>query len=178
MKNPQRKHIILTVVVVTLLFALATAGAYQLLKPATPKPSPTPGAGKDTNVQAGPDEDTSTDPAATPVADPSRPSSATLAKPIGPNNNLSTVSLSGQYTTMESTCRSVDGATCQIYAKKGSQRLTVSDPKSIDADSQNDGVILDWSAKSLTTGTWQITAVASKGGQTAESDPQLLEVRQ
>ncbi len=109
-----------------------------------------------------------------PVPNPSHPVSS-LAKPIGPNNNTGTVSLSGA-TGMESVCRSVSGASCYIQASKDGKTIKVSVAKTVGSDTASDGVILDWDANQLTVGTWIIQAVASKDGQTASSDPQTLRV--
>lgn len=127
-----------------------------------------------TKTNAGPEGDTTSKPA-TPQSSPGHPISS-LAKPIGPNNNTSTISLSGGATGMESTCRSVAGASCYIQATKGSQVITVSVSKTIGSDSASDGVVLDWDANKLSTGTWSIQAVATKDGQTAISDAQNLKV--
>jgi hypothetical protein len=75
---------------------------------------------------------------------------------------------------MESTCRSVAGASCYIQATKDSQVIIVSQTKTIGGDS--DGVVLDWDANQLSVGTWSISAVAAKDGSKAVSDPQALKV--
>ncbi|HUC19875.1 MAG TPA: hypothetical protein VMR98_00050 [Candidatus Polarisedimenticolaceae bacterium] len=111
-----------------------------------------------------------------PAPNPSHPPASTLAKPIGPGNNTSNVSLSGA-TGMESVCRSVPGASCYIQASKDGQVLKVSEAKVIGSTSGSDGVILNWDAKQLSAGQWQIQAIAAKDGQTAASDAQALMVR-
>lgn len=170
--NPMNPRML--VLLVTLFVVLVAALMLQFVNPfkvatntLTQTPSP------DTKVHAGPEHDApsvSTTPASTttPVS--------SLAKPVGPNNNTSTIDLFGPTTMMESTCRSIVGATCYIKAAKGSQTIRVSETKTVSGLS--DGVILDWDAKQLDAGTWSIYAVTSKDGHEAESDPQDLVVKQ
>ncbi|HEX7260088.1 MAG TPA: hypothetical protein VF272_04125 [Candidatus Saccharimonadia bacterium] len=181
MKKTAKNKTIITALVIIALVALSGAAYVKVgQKPAeqtatnaeTSASTPSPGP-------AGPAHDTPTSasPAAsTPQPNPSHPASTTLAKPIGPNNNTSSVSLSGA-TSMESVCRSVPGASCYIQASKSGATIRVSDAKIVGSSAGSDGVIFSWDAKQLSAGQWQIQAIATKDGQTAASDSQLLRVQ-
>ncbi len=153
--------------------ALIVVGVAAYIK--ATQPGYTPSSSADTEIHAGPNTDTSPAPTTTPQPNPSRPTSSTLAQPIGPINNTSSVSLSGP-TGMESVCRSLAGASCYIEATRDTQTIKVSDTKVIGSTTASDGVIFNWNAKQLSLGQWSIRAVASKDGQSAKSNPQLLTV--
>ena len=108
------------------------------------------------------------------VSVPGHPTTTTLARPIGPNNNVQTIDLA-QTSSMESTCQSVPGASCVIQATMDGKTLTVSQEQTI-SSSDITGVILNWSADQLSVGNWQIRAVATYQGQTAASVPEQLTV--
>lgn len=170
-----KKRIKSRVIIVLTLVAVAALGAAAYVKV---HQKPTADSTADTKVHSGPATDKSTKSQAaqttTTTSNPSHPQSA-LAKPIGPNNNTGSVSLSGN-TMMESTCRSVAGASCFIRATMGSAVKTVSETKVVGNEAYSDGVVLDWDANQLSTGTWMIQAIASKDSQEAVSDPQSLKV--
>lgn len=180
MRKQKNKKMILLVAII----AVAAVGAAlyvkhnQATKPADTKVHAGPASDKDQQASASEKKSTATSSSTNnQVSTPNHPVSSSLAKPIGPNNNTSRVSLSGA-SGMESTCRSVPGASCYIQATKGSQVITVSDTKTIGSDPTSDGVVFDWDANKLSVGTWSIRAVASKDGSSASSDPQSLEVTQ
>ncbi len=136
----------------------------------------------DTNQHAGPatdkdskTSDTTTTSTSQQVANPDHPIASTLAKPIGPNNNTGTVSLSSGATGMESTCRSVPGVGCYIQGTLNGRTVVLSQTKTI-TNGTSDGVILVWDAKQLSAGNWLIYAEATKDGQQTLSDPQMLRV--
>jgi hypothetical protein len=166
-------------ILIILLVVVAATGAFLTLKNRPTAASST--TTSDTKVHAGPASDSSqkAEPQKQPqpqqVSTPDHPISSTLAKPIGPNNNTGTVSLSGGATTMESTCRSVAGVNCYIQATQNGRTIVVSDTKTIGSGT-SDGVIFDWDAKQLSQGDWSITAVTTKDGQKATSDSQNLKV--
>jgi hypothetical protein len=159
--------------------AILAVGSALYVKASQKKATPSPGqtSTQDTTTHAGPATDQSTKspqtPTPTSVSTPDHPITSSLAKPIGPNDNTGSVSLSGA-TMMESTCRSVAGASCYIQATKDTQVIIVSQTKTIGGDA--DGVVLDWDANQLSVGTWSISAVAAKDGSKAVSDPQTLKV--
>ncbi len=165
---------LLTVLVVVLIVAAWSWNSSRTANTVTPQPSdaiPTPN--RDTATHAGPKNDTAPTPqaSATPEPNPDHPVSATLAKPIGPNNSSGTASRSSD---LDSTCQSVTGASCYIQATMDGHVVIVSDTKTITADSQ--GVDLPWSVSKLTVGDWSIRAVATKNGQKALSSEQILKV--
>lgn len=166
----------LILVIVGAAIVLSRHAKVAALPRASASPTATPTA-QDTAVHAGPGQDNaggSSAPIQTPLSNPDHPVTSTLAKPIGPENNVSSVSLAGT-TAMESTCRSVAGASCRIDATMGTTTITVGPTKSISGGA-SDGAVFDWNANKLTTGTWSIVAVATKDAQTVKSDPQTLEV--
>ncbi len=127
---------------------------------------------------------TSPSPTPSPSTDPQY-NSSTLAKPTQTiNKSHSYVSLSAtdqadpQHSpSMDSTCTSVAGATCEIRATLGGTVITVVPATPVDTSTL--GIDVAWNAKDrgLTPGTWVITAVAKKDGQTSTSDPISIEVR-
>jgi hypothetical protein len=86
----------------------------------TPQPSasvPMGGHGPNTTVAAGPSHDTTPSATPTTISNPSHPVSSNLAAPTGPNDNTSSISLAnceGTTYCMDSTCQSVQGASCYI----------------------------------------------------------------
>lgn len=128
----------------------------------TPTPTPTPGSS--------PDDDNKTPPPSTGTA-PTRPSGDFVS-----NHHPSLSGSGGVPSTEQSLCRGTVGATCTIEFTKGSltKRLDVKTiPKS-------GSVLWDWDVKKagLSVGTWQIKAISTLNGKTAESvDPAPLEVQ-
>jgi hypothetical protein len=118
-----------------------------------------------------------------PTTDP-KYNSTTLTPPVQTFNKSHTpVSLSqtdstqSDFPSLDSTCKTVEGATCEIHAALGSTTKVVAGPTTV-ADAVN-GLDFQWNAKTggLSVGTWTITAVAKKDGQTTTSTATTLEVR-
>ena len=188
--------LLITGLVAVGLVVAATYVHYR--RPSGPKNSLTtptlhPGAGaagindssdNTTSGSNGTSNTTSPSPTPSPSTDPQH-NSTNLAKPTQSiNKSHSYVSLSATDQTdpqhspsMDSTCTSVAGATCEILATLGSTVITVVSATPVDAATL--GIDVAWNAKDkgLTPGTWVITAVAKKDGQTATSDPISVEVR-
>ncbi|GEM_PF-2313209 len=169
-----KKRIILSCAVLAVVAICIGAYAYNLDRrlaivptSATPSASQTPGA--DTATHAGPGSDI----AASPKVEPT-PSTAKVQQPTGQLLNTHSVSLSSGITSIDSTCNSVSGATCAIRATRGAETITVGTATTL-SDGSN-GLEIIWDAKKLSKGTWIIRAVASKGSQEAQSDPDSLVV--
>jgi hypothetical protein len=119
--------VVVALVIVAGAFAIRH---HQQTASLTVKPSvsgtPVQGPAKTGSAPAGPEASGAT-PVATPTvtSNPSHPVASTLAPPVGPNDNVQTMSLSAQSTNMESTCQSVAGASCLIRAISGSQTVVV-----------------------------------------------------
>ena len=121
---------------------------------------------------------------ATPPPAPTDPqyNSTTLAKPTQTFNKSHTpISLNEtdqskpDYPSLDSTCQSLAGATCEIHAVNGTTDVLVAGPVTI---TDTTGVDLPWNAKTkgLSAGVWQIIAIAKANGQTASSEPVNLTV--
>lgn len=116
-------------------------------------------------------------PAPTAATDP-KYNSQTLAAPSQTFNKSHTpISLSQtnnsqpDYPSLDSTCQSVVGATCEIHAIKDGVDLLVAGPLTITDDTTGSVSFPSWNAsdKHLTPGAWIIKAVAKKGGQISTS---------
>lgn len=172
-----RFNLVIFSLMVAGLVVVAVVIAFSSHRKPAAQTSPTPVAAipsahtADTAAHAGPQYDTTPSPTGTPASQSPTPSPA-LAAPDGPYLNTHSISLSNASTLMDSTCSGPAGADCVISADMNGKSLNVSDSKTITAT----GVELVWDAKKLTAGTWQIRAVASQNGQTAQSPAESLVV--
>ena len=181
-------------------FCLVSVAAYVHFSRVATKPAATVSVSPSTKSSSTTPNDTSSHPGAgaagvaaaandtaTTAAAPSAASQTdpkyttpTLAKPTGQLLNKSTISLNStnpqNSPAMDSTCNSVAGATCEIHATLGSTTIVVAPAAMV--DSATYGVDVPWNAKDkgLTSGTWTITAVAKKDGQSSTSESAHLTV--
>ena len=103
-------------------------------------------------------------------------STATLIQPYGELVSNHFPGQNGSDTKESSACNSTPGATCYIqFTNTENGKVTKLPPQLIG----NDGsTVWSWDAKTLTQGTWQITAVADLNGQTKNiTDTAKLEIQ-
>jgi hypothetical protein len=177
----------LTVGIVVVII-LACGSLWLKLKPTAKSSSVTVGHDQSTAVNAGPSHDTTPTPSPvasniataytppvtpTPISNPSHPVSTSLAAPTETLNNDGGTACGSQSCAEDSTCNTVAGASCYIEATKGSQTIVVTKTEVTDSSG---GVDLPWSASQLSSGSWNIEAVATYNGSKATSDPEQLTV--
>ncbi len=109
------------------------------------------------------------------IPSPSTDTSSTLVQPYGTFVSNHMPGQNGSDMNEQSACDTTPGATCYI-------QLTDSGGKSTKLPSQtvgNDGsTIWNWDANILTSGDWQVTAIASLNGQTkSATDPTKLVIK-
>jgi cytoskeletal protein RodZ len=82
----------------------------------------------------------------------------------------------GSPTTEQSTCNTTSGATCYIQLTNTATNVTTKlPPQPVDSGNTT---TWSWDANKLTSGSWQIVAVATLNGQTkTTTDPTSLEVQ-
>lgn len=132
---------------------------------------------------------TNTTPSTTPSTATTNPSSnessagtasasSTLPAPTGQIVNVDQISLSADIKSstspaLISTCQTIVGASCTLKIS-GAQTYTIQ-PTSSDGNGQ---FSFEWNAKTvgLTPGSWNVQAIASKGGQTSSSGIEVLHV--
>jgi hypothetical protein len=176
--------LVLAVVAVALLAVFAWSQSHpSKTTTVTPQPSasavPMGGHGPNTTVAAGPGHDTTPSATPTAVSNPSHPASNTLAPPTGQpllsTHKISLANCTGSTPCIDSTCWSVQGASCNIQATRNGQTVVVSDTKTITSDTS--GVDLPWNPTGkLVDGTWSVQAVATLNGNKAVSTAESLEL--
>ena len=173
------KTMVITLILAAVAVVLVSLYVWQQQKPAktttvTPQPSasvPMGGHGANTSENAGPTHDSTPSTAPTVESNPSHPVSNTLAPPTG---SLLSSASSPSNGTEESICDTVPGATCELKASKDAQTVTVGPAKVADG---NGTVLWDWSVSQLSKGNWQVYAVASLNGSSAQSAKYPLTVQ-
>jgi cytoskeletal protein RodZ len=110
------------------------------------------------------------------VASSTGGSSAPLAQPYGTFVSNHVPGQSGSTTSEQSACNTTSGATCYIQFTNTATNATTKLP--VQPVGSDGSTIWSWDANTLTSGEWQVTAVATLNGQSKTTvDPTKLEVQ-